>query len=104
MQPKNPHVAQQSPPPLPTSLRNACRVFSMCLVLGRSAGLVLCTYGKLNNNAENCKLQRRHGVSAVIVDHVAHIASSMQATASASAKASAKVDKAVATTTTTTTT
>lgn len=102
MQPKNPHVAQQCPAAhvIKKCVPRVVHVSRPC----RSAGLVLCTYGKLNNNAENCKLQRRHGVSAVIVDHVAHIASSMQATASASAKASAKVDKAVATTTTTTTT
>jgi glycerophosphoryl diester phosphodiesterase/ankyrin repeat protein len=39
----------------------------------RSAGLVLATYGRKNNQIEFVKLQQRLGVAAIIVDHVAHI-------------------------------
>ena len=44
----------------------------------RSAGLVLCTYGKVNNDVSACLLQKRFGVAAVIVDHVTHISKHMR--------------------------
>lgn len=42
------------------------------------AGLLLCTYAKENNNADMVRLQREHGVSVVIVDHVAHISKALR--------------------------
>jgi glycerophosphodiester phosphodiesterase len=40
----------------------------------KRSGLMLCTYGKENNQTENVDLQERLGVDAVIVDHVAYVA------------------------------
>jgi glycerophosphoryl diester phosphodiesterase len=37
------------------------------------ARLVLCSYGRRNNEIEAVKLQQQHRIGAVIVDHVAHI-------------------------------
>lgn len=42
------------------------------------AGLVLCTYGRRNNDPEVVRLQQRYGVGAIIVDHVAHVARTLR--------------------------
>eukprot|EP01027_Heterolobosea_sp_BB2_P010917 GEZU01015947.1.p1 GENE.GEZU01015947.1~~GEZU01015947.1.p1 ORF type:complete len:123 (+),score=37.11 GEZU01015947.1:245-613(+) len=39
----------------------------------KEVGLILCTYGKENNDVKNVELQNRLGVT-VIADHVAHVA------------------------------
>lgn len=50
----------------------------------RAAGLMLCTYGAVNNQAEAVRIQKRFGVAAVIVDHVTHIAKSLRDSSAAS--------------------
>jgi glycerophosphoryl diester phosphodiesterase len=40
----------------------------------QEAGLLLCTYGKGNNEIAVVKLQQDYGVDGVIVDHVGHVA------------------------------
>lgn len=42
------------------------------------ANLVLCSYGRRNNEPDIVYLQQRHGIGAVIVDHVAHIARTLR--------------------------
>ena len=39
----------------------------------KAAGLLLLTYGSINNDTASVKVQQRSGVDAVIVDHVAHV-------------------------------
>lgn len=47
----------------------------LCRVVKQN-GLLLFTYGQLNNDVSNVEIQRRHGVDAVIVDRVVPIAKS----------------------------
>ncbi|KAF9115356.1 Glycerophosphocholine phosphodiesterase [Mortierella sp. AM989] len=44
----------------------------------KETGLLVFTYGTENNNVENAKLQRRHGVDAVIVDSVLAVRKGLQ--------------------------
>jgi len=44
----------------------------------QESGLLLCTYGDDNNNAAMVRLQKKHGVNVVIVDHVAHISKALR--------------------------
>lgn len=39
----------------------------------KESGLILLTYSESNNQIANIQLQQKHGVDAVIVDHVAHV-------------------------------
>jgi len=45
----------------------------------KRSGLMLCTYGSQNNDADCCFLQESLGVDAVIVDHVTYISHHMKA-------------------------
>lgn len=44
----------------------------------KETGLLVFTYGADNNNIENARLQRRHGVDAVIVDSVLAVRKGLQ--------------------------
>eukprot|EP01117_Protostelium_nocturnum_P011839 TRINITY_DN4316_c0_g1_i2.p1 TRINITY_DN4316_c0_g1~~TRINITY_DN4316_c0_g1_i2.p1 ORF type:complete len:1181 (+),score=436.13 TRINITY_DN4316_c0_g1_i2:73-3615(+) len=44
----------------------------------KRAGLVLCTYGDLNNDMDVVSMQERLGTDAVIVDHVAHVSKNLR--------------------------
>lgn len=43
----------------------------------RDAGLALFSYGRSNNSVDNVQLQIKHGVAAIILDHVAHVTRSL---------------------------
>ena len=58
-------------------------------VVQEEAGLVLCSYGRRNNDAEAVTLQQRWGIGAVISDHVAHVARTLRATAASAASTAA---------------
>jgi hypothetical protein len=58
-------------------------------VVQEEAGLVLCSYGRANNDAAAVTLQQRWGIGAVIADHVAHIARTLRSAAAASGSSSA---------------
>lgn len=43
------------------------------ITVTKKSGLLLATYGVLNNQAESAQLQEQLGVDAIIVDHVAYV-------------------------------
>jgi glycerophosphoryl diester phosphodiesterase len=55
---------------------------SLIRLVQEEAGLVLCSYGRVNNDIEAVLLQQRAGIGAVIVDHVAHVTRTLRASAS----------------------
>lgn len=81
--------------PRAMSLRGAVRFASMCGAVGvvseakglvqypelirevKSRGLLLVTWGKVNNEIRNIEIQRSWGVDAIITDHVAHVRKSL---------------------------
>lgn len=56
---------------------------SLIPVVQEEAGLVLCSYGRANNDAAAVTTQQRWGIGAVIADHVAHIARTLRSAAAA---------------------
>lgn len=55
----------------------------LCNVI-KESGLLLFTYGKMNNDVKNVSIQKKHGVDAVIVDNILPIASGLKSSVTAS--------------------